>query len=63
MHWRYYLAKVKSKITNLSNIESWLIEIGNNSVISTGVEFVLHDFSISRVIPGKSNLYGKIIIR
>ena len=48
--------------TPIMGVDSWLIHIGDNTVISTDVEFVLHDYSISRVIPGKSNLYGKIVI-
>ena len=42
--------------------ESKLLKIGNKVVVSTRVNFVLHDFSISRVIPGKSNLFGEIQI-
>lgn len=48
--------------TPIIGADSWLINIGDNTVVSTEVEFVLHDYSISRVIPGKSNLYGKITI-
>lgn len=42
--------------------EPFLISIGDRCVISTDVDFITHDFSISRVIPDKSNLYGKITI-
>ncbi len=42
--------------------EAFLISLGDRVVISTDVEFVTHDYSISRVIPDKSNLYGKISI-
>ena len=31
-------------------------------VVSTKVDFILHDFSISKVIPGTSNLFGKIVL-
>ena len=48
--------------TPLLGVDSWLISIGNRSVVSTNVEFVLHDYSISRVIPDKSNLFGKIVV-
>lgn len=48
--------------TDLSGNDSKLLDIGNDVVISTDVKFVLHDFSISRVIKGKSNLFGKIKI-
>lgn len=39
-----------------------MLEIKNNVVISTNVTFVLHDFSISRVMQGVSNIFGKIVI-
>lgn len=48
--------------TDLSSNDSVLLDIGNDVVISTDVKFVLHDFSISRCIKGKSNLFGKIKI-
>lgn len=32
--------------------DSKLLDIGNNTVISTNVEFVLHDFSISIFVLG-----------
>lgn len=42
--------------------EPFLISIGDRCVISTDVVFVTHDYSISRVIPDKSNIYGRIQI-
>ena len=47
---------------DIATTESKLIEIKNNVVISSEVEFVTHDHSIMKVIPDKSNLFGKIII-
>lgn len=43
-------------------VDAWLITIGDNTIVSTDVEFVTHDYSISRVFPDKSNLYGRITI-
>lgn len=48
--------------TPILGVDSWLVSIGDNSVISTEVEFVLHDYSISRIVSGKSNVYGRISI-
>lgn len=48
--------------SDISGVDSWLIEIGNNTTISTDVKFILHDFSAHLVFPGKSNLYGRITI-
>ena len=42
--------------------DSYLVEIGNDCVISTEVLFVTHDYSIHKVIPGTANLFGKIKI-
>ena len=39
-----------------------MLEIMDDVVISTGVEFVLHDFSAFRVVKGTSNMFGKITI-
>ena len=39
-----------------------MLEIMDDVVISTDVEFVLHDFSASRVVKGTSNMFGKITI-
>lgn len=42
--------------------DNGLLEIMDDVVISTGVEFVLHDFSASRVVKGTSYMFGKITI-
>ena len=42
--------------------EPFLVEIKDCCVISSNVSFVTHDHSINKVIPEKSNLFGKIII-
>lgn len=48
--------------SNILTSESYLIEIGDNVTISDHVSFVTHDNSISKVIPGSGNLFGKIVI-
>lgn len=58
-------AKIGKNVAINSNIltsETYLIEIGDNVTISDHVSFVTHDNSISKVIPGSGNLFGKIII-
>lgn len=42
--------------------DNCLLEIKDRVVISTDVTFVLHDYSVSRVVKGKSNIFGKIVI-
>lgn len=42
--------------------EPFLVEIKNDCVISSGVNFITHDHSINKVILNKSNLFGKITI-
>ena len=39
-----------------------MISIGNEVTIADDVSFVTHDNSISKVIPGSGNLFGKIKI-
>ena len=48
--------------SNILTAESYLIEIGDNVTISDHVAFVTHDNSISKIIKGKSDLFGKIKI-
>lgn len=48
--------------SNLDNCDKEMITIGDNSVVSTNVTFVTHDFSISRVILDSPSLWGRIII-
>lgn len=47
---------------NILTAESYLIELGDNVTISDHVSFITHDNSISKVLPGQSDLYGRIII-
>ena len=47
---------------NIAKNEPYLITIGDNTVISGDVELITHDFSISRLNCGISNLFGKIVI-
>ncbi len=42
--------------------EAFLIEIGDNVVISTNVTFVTHDFSSKLIWPDKGELFGRIKI-
>ena len=42
--------------------EAFLIEIGDNTTISTNVSFVTHDNSVKLVHPDKSDIFGKISI-
>ena len=46
--------------SNILTSESYLIEIGDNVTISDHVSFVTHDNSISKIIPDKSDVYGRI---
>ena len=42
--------------------DNLLLEIKDDTVVSTNVTFVLHDYCISRIDPTKANLYGRITI-
>ncbi len=42
--------------------EPFLIDIGDNTCVSTGVEFVTHDYSSHLIIENSSNLFGRISI-
>ena len=65
---RYYRskgAKIGEKCLICSNIatsEAFLISIGDNTTISTNVSLLTHDYSAHIIIPGRSDLYGRIII-
>ncbi|HEL1969401.1 acyltransferase [Streptococcus suis] len=48
--------------SNIAKNEPHLISIGNNTTIGGEVEFVTHDNSVSKVISGTSDLFGKIYI-
>lgn len=57
--------KIGNNVTAFSDptaAEPYLLEIGNNVTISNGVSFSTHDYSISKVIPGAIDLFGKIKI-
>jgi len=47
---------------NIMTPEPYLIEIGDNVTIAGDVEFITHDNSISKVLPGATDLFGKIMI-
>ena len=42
--------------------EPYLIEIGNNTTVSSDVSFVTHDNCAKLLFPGKSDFFGKIVI-
>lgn len=48
--------------SNIAKNEPHLISIGKNTTIAGEVEFVTHDNSICKVIPGTTDLFGKITI-
>lgn len=48
--------------SNIAKNEPHLIHIGQNTTIAGNVEFITHDNSISKVIPGSTDLFGRIII-
>jgi len=48
--------------SNILTAESYMISIGDDVTIADNVSFVTHDNSISKVIPGSGNLFGKIRI-
>ncbi len=47
---------------NIMTSEPYLVEIGDNVTIAGNVMFVTHDNSISKVIEGKTDIFGKITI-
>ncbi len=47
---------------DISTSESYLVEIGDGTTISGNVTLVTHDASIQKVIPDKTDLFGKIKI-
>lgn len=48
--------------SDISTSESYLIEIGDNVSISGHVTLITHDASIQKVIPGVTDLFGRIKI-
>lgn len=48
--------------TNIAGNEACLIEIGNNTTISTDVAFVTHDFSVKNLGRGMNNIFGKVVV-
>lgn len=48
--------------SNISTSESFLISIGDNVTISSNVSFITHDYSAHIILPGTSDLYGRITI-
>ncbi len=48
--------------SNIATSEAFLIKLGNNVTIASNVLFLTHDYSAHIVIPGTSDLYGRINI-
>ena len=48
--------------SNLLTREPFLVEIGNNVTVSTNVTFCTHDNCIKLLYPGKSDLFGRIVV-
>ncbi|MBO4562933.1 MAG: acyltransferase [Clostridia bacterium] len=48
--------------TKISAREASLISIGDRTTLSSNVEFCTHDNAISKAIPGKTDLMGRITI-
>ena len=47
---------------DLETAESYLVSVGDEVMIASGVRFITHDASASYYIPGASDLFGRIII-
>lgn len=63
-YWRKGGAKIGNKVLLCSDLSSepYLIEIGDKTTISVNVSFVTHDYSAHNVLPGKSDIFGRIKI-
>ena len=48
--------------SDISRAECFLIQIGDNVTISNNVALITHDSSVSKYLPDKTDLVGKIII-
>lgn len=48
--------------SDISTPESFLISIGSDVTISSGVSLITHDYSSHLIIEGANNLYGRITI-
>lgn len=49
-------------VSNIMTTEPYLVEVGNKVTFSGGVTLLTHDNSISKVIPGSTDMFGKIKI-
>lgn len=64
-YYRLSGAKIGNNVRAFSPIisaEPYLIEVGNNVTISTGVFFTTHDNSVSKVIKNSTDIFGRIRI-
>lgn len=48
--------------TNINSTEPYLISIGDNVTISSGVIFCTHDNAIIKAVPGKTDVVGRITV-
>ncbi len=48
--------------SNIYTPEAYLVEIGDNVTISTRVQLITHDASIAKILPGTTDVFGKIKI-
>lgn len=48
--------------SDITTTESYLIRIGNGTTISADVVLITHDASIQKVLPEKTDLFGRICI-
>ena len=48
--------------SNIATSEAFLISLGNNVTVASNVTFLTHDYSAHIVIPGTSDLYGRITV-
>lgn len=48
--------------SNIAGPEAYLISLGNNVTVATGVRLITHDNSISKPLPEFSDLFGRITI-
>lgn len=63
--YRIYGAKIGKNVrafSPISSAESYLLEVGDNVTISTGVRFVTHDNSVIKLYDNATDIVGEIVI-
>lgn len=48
--------------SNIVTTESYLISLGDNVTVAGDVKFIIHDNSVSKMIPSCTDLFGKITL-